>query len=63
MCLLIYLFSSEGKKGKSGKWTSKRKAPDELWIEGISPDRTNPLIAFLADKLPKEYLQVTINHV
>ena len=61
MCLrFIYLLLSEGKKGKGGKWTSKRKAPDELWIEGISPDRTNPLIAFLADKLPREYLQVSI---
>lgn len=48
---------SSGKKGKGGKWHSKRKAPDELWNEGTPPDRTNPLINFLADKLPREYLQ------
>ena len=48
----------KGKKGKGGKWNSKRKAPDELWTEGVPPDRTNPLIVFLADKLPREYLQV-----
>merc|ERR1719410_2827726 len=49
--------SSSGKKGKGGKWHSKRKAPDELWNEGNPPDRVNPLINFLADKLPREYLQ------
>jgi len=49
--------SSSSKKGKGGKWNSKRKAPDELWTEGVPPDRTNPLIVFLADKLPREYLQ------
>jgi len=49
--------SSSSKKGKGGKWQSKRKAPDELWTEGVPPDRTNPLIVFLADKLPREYLQ------
>merc|ERR1719447_2461622 len=49
--------SSGGKKGKGGKWHSKRKAPDELWNDGAAPDRVNPLINFLADKLPREYLQ------
>ena len=49
--------SSSGKKGKGGKWHSKRKAPDELWNDGTPPDRTNPLMNFLADKLPREYLQ------
>ena len=52
--------SSSGKKGKGGKWHSKRKAPDELWNEGNPPDRVNPLINFLADKLPREYLQVSV---
>merc|ERR1719228_2063889 len=46
-----------GKKGKGGKWHSKRKAPDELWNDGTPPERHNPLINFLADKLPREYLQ------
>lgn len=46
-----------GKKGKGGKWHSKRKAPDELWNEGSPPERQNPLVNFLADKLPREYLQ------
>jgi len=48
-----------GKKGKGGKWHSKRKAPDELWTEGTPPERVNPLVNFLADKLPRdrEYLQ------
>eukprot|EP00092_Neocalanus_flemingeri_P014477 GFUD01015622.1.p1 GENE.GFUD01015622.1~~GFUD01015622.1.p1 ORF type:complete len:1754 (-),score=538.42 GFUD01015622.1:509-5770(-) len=46
-----------GKKGKGGKWHSKRKAPDELWNEGSPPERNNPLLNFLADKLPREYLQ------
>ena len=53
--------SSSGKKGKGGKWHSKRKAPDELWNEGNPPDRVNPLINFLADKLPREYLQVYVS--
>ena len=53
--------SSSGKKGKGGKWHSKRKAPDELWNEGNPPDRVNPLINFLADKLPREYLQVCVS--
>ena len=50
---------SGGKKGKGGKWHSKRKAPDELWTEGTPPERVNPLVNFLADKLPRdrEYLQ------
>ena len=48
---------SSGKKGKGGKWHSKRKAPDELWTEGTPPERTNPLVNFLADKLPRDYLQ------
>merc|ERR1719308_24543 len=48
---------SSGKKGKGGKWHSKRKAPDELWNDGAPPERHNPLINFLADKLPREYLQ------
>ena len=48
---------SSSKKGKGGKWHSKRKAPDELWNEGSPPDRVNPLINFLADKLPRDYLQ------
>ena len=57
VCYIFYLLS--GKKGKGGKWHSKRKAPDELWTDGLPPDRTNPLIVFLADKLPREYLQVS----
>jgi len=48
---------SSSKKGKGGKWHSKRKAVDELWTEGTPPERNNPLTVFLADKLPREYLQ------
>ncbi|XP_023345840.1 E3 ubiquitin-protein ligase TRIP12 [Eurytemora carolleeae] len=44
------------KKGKGGKGQAKRKAPDELWNEGVVPERPNPLISFLEDKLPKEFL-------
>jgi E3 ubiquitin-protein ligase TRIP12 len=44
------------KKGKGGKGQAKRKAPDELWTEGIVQERPNPLISFLEDKLPKEFL-------
>merc|ERR1719228_1555124 len=49
---------SSSKKGKGGKWHSKRKAPDELWTDGTPPERQNPLVNFLADKLPREYFQV-----
>jgi hypothetical protein len=45
-------------QGKGGKGHSKRKAPDELWTDGTIPERQNPLINFLADKLPKEFIQV-----
>jgi hypothetical protein len=45
-------------QGKNGKGHSKRKAPDELWTDGIIPERQNPLVNFLADKLPKEFIQV-----
>ena len=43
-------------QGKGGKGQAKRKAPDELWTEGIVAERQNPLISFLEDKLPKEFL-------
>merc|ERR1719509_511693 len=39
---------SGSKKGKGGKWHSKRKAPDELWNDDAPPERTNPLVNFLA---------------
>lgn len=48
---------SASKKGKGGKGHSKRKAPDELWTDGTIPERQNPLLNFLADKLPKEFIQ------
>jgi hypothetical protein len=48
----------ENVQGKGGKGHSKRKAPDELWTDGTIPERQNPLINFLADKLPKEFIQV-----
>jgi len=48
---------SGSRKGKGGKWHSKRKAPDELWNDGCPPERTNPLVNFLAARLPREYLQ------
>lgn len=44
--------SEGGKKGKGSK-QSKRKAPDELWNDGVPPERPNPLDAFMVDKLPK----------
>ncbi len=47
-------------QGKGGKGHSKRKAPDELWTDGTIPERRNPLINFLADKLPKEFIQVPV---
>jgi len=48
---------SASKKGKGGKGQTKRKAPDELWTDGTVPERQNPLINFLDDKLPREFLQ------
>jgi len=48
---------STSKKGKGGKGQTKRKAPDELWTEGIVPERPSPLVNFLEDKLPREFLQ------
>jgi E3 ubiquitin-protein ligase TRIP12 len=48
---------SSSKKGKGGKGQTKRKAPDELWTDGTVPERQNPLIHFLDDKLPREFLQ------
>jgi len=48
---------SSSKKGKGGKGHSKRKAPDELWNEGVVPERASPLVSFLDHVLPKEFLQ------
>merc|ERR1719186_1496161 len=48
---------STGKKGKGGKGQTKRKAPDELWTEGQVPERQNPLVNFLDDKMGREHLQ------
>ena len=44
----------KGQKGHGGKGSnkSKRKAPDELWNEGLAPCLQNPLTPFLVDKLP-----------
>ncbi len=41
-----------GGKGGSSK-QSKRKAPDELWSEGVVPERPSPLEPFLSSELPK----------
>jgi len=48
---------SSSKKGKGGKGQTKRKAVDELWTDGLVPERQNPLLNFLDEKLTREYLQ------
>ncbi len=50
-------------QGKGGKGQTKRKAPDELWTDGTVPERQNPLIHFLDDKLPREFLQQVHNPI
>jgi hypothetical protein len=41
------------KKGGKGSKQSKRKAPDELWNEGNTPERLNPIDLYLVDSPPK----------
>lgn len=43
--------SEAGKKGKGSSKQSKRKATDELWNEGTTPFRNNPLQPYLVNKL------------
>ncbi len=45
--------SDGGKKGKGSSKQSKRKAPDELWSDGLVPERPSPLEPFLSAELPR----------